>query len=93
MDQLYKRIVAFQHKCNDYIDDHSHAVARSLKNEIQRLEDEAQVRKHPRSLESRVKQVIQQLEHAGRQGVMSPGHASELLRVSENFREELRSMS
>jgi hypothetical protein len=93
MDQLYKRIVAFQHKCNDYIDDHAHAAARSLKNEIQRLEDEAQVRKHPRSLEDRVKQVIKQLEHAGSHGVMSPGHVNELVRVSENFREELRSMS
>ncbi len=37
MDHLYKRIVTFQHKCNDYIDDHAHAVARSLKNEVQRL--------------------------------------------------------
>ena len=92
MDHLYKQIVAFQRKCNDYIDDHAHNIARSLKQEVQRLEDEAQVRKHPRSLEDRVKRVIQQLEHAGEHGVMSHHHVRELVERGEDFRRELRAL-
>ena len=92
MDQLYKEIVAFQRKVNDYIDDHSHHIANSLKQEVQRLEDEAQVKKNAHSLESRVKQVMRLIEHAGDEEVISHSHANELEKRAEYFIEELRKL-
>ncbi len=92
MDHLYKQIVAFQFKVKDYTDDPSHHVAQSLKQEVQRLEDEAQVRKNPRSLEDRVKRVIRILEEAGEAEVMDHHHAEELIERCEDFRQDLRKM-
>ena len=90
MDQVYKQIVQFQYKCNDYIDDHSASSATSLKQEVQRLEDEAQVKKNPISLENRVKTVIQLLEKCGESNAISHGHVQELVRTCDNLREQLR---
>lgn len=92
MDELYKEIVALQHRCNDYIDDPSSNTARQLQQEVQRLEDEAQVRKNPRSIENRVKQVIGLLEQAGDEEVMSHGHADELIDRCRELREELQKL-
>lgn len=90
MDQLYKKVLAFQHRTNDYIDDHSHHVAHSLKQAVQRLEDAVQVKKNVHSIDDHLKQVIRLLEQAKEDEVMSYHHAVELLRTSESFREELR---
>ncbi len=92
MDQLYREIVSFQHRVNDYTDDTSTNISRALKQEVQRLEDEAQVGKNPRSLEDRVKQVIQLLHEAGEAGSMSPRHADELKDQCEDFRRELQKL-
>lgn len=92
MDELYKDIVAFQRRCNDYIDDPSSNTANSLKQEVQRLEDEAQVGKNPRSLEDRVKQVIRLLEQASEDETISHGHANELVDKCEDFRRDLQKL-
>lgn len=92
MDHLYKEIVSFQQKCNDYLDDPSHSLAGSLKREVQALEDDAQVRKNPHSIEDRVKRLIQLLEEAGKENVMSHDHANELIERCEDFREELQKL-
>lgn len=92
MDQLYKEIVSFQHRCNDYIDDDTASIANSLKQEVQRLEDEAQVGKNPRSLEDRIKQIIRLLEQAGQAEAISHGHADELIDQCEDFRRELQKL-
>ena len=90
MNHFYKKILAFQHKTNDYIDDHSHHVAQSLKQAVQRLEDDVQVGKNVHSIDADLKQVISLLEKAQDNEVMSHHHTLELLRLSENFREEAR---
>lgn len=92
MDELYKKIVSFQHRCNDYIDDSSSNTARGLQQEVQRLEDDAQVGKNPRSLEDRVKQVIRQLEQASEDKVMTHSHADELIDQCEDFRRDLQKL-
>lgn len=92
MDHLYKEIVTFQSRVNDQIDDHSHAIAKNLKQEIQRLEDEAQVRKNPRSLENRVKQIIRILEQAGHAEVMSHNHVHHFIEECEQFRRKLQKL-
>ena len=93
MDQLYKEIVNFQRRCNDYIDNPSDSAAQSLRQEVQRLEDDAQVKKNPRSIEDRVKQVIRQLESIKETQAMSPAHANELIDHCEHFRHQLQKLS
>lgn len=89
MEHIYKQIVNLQFKCNDYIDDHYSSSAKSLKSEVQRLEDEAQVRKNATSLQHRVDSVIKYLEHCGDSGSMSHGHVNELVSKFEQIRHEL----
>lgn len=92
MDDLYKQIVSFQRRVNDWLDDRSSAAARSLQQEVQRLEDDAQVRKNPDSIESRVKSVMRLLEQAADQGAMSHHHADELVDQCEDFRRTLQKL-
>lgn len=92
MDEFYKEVVAFQRRVNDYIDDLNITAGRSLQQEVQRLEDDVQTRKNPRSIEDRVKQIMRNLEHAAEAGAMSPGHADELKDQSEEFRRILQKL-
>lgn len=92
MDQIYKQIVSFQHKCKDYIDDNSLPSTRSLQQAVQKLEDEAQGGKNPISLENRVKEIIGILEGVGDHNAMSHGHAEELIEQCEHLRSQLRKM-
>lgn len=92
MSQLHEEALAFQQKVNDYTDDHSHNIAQSLKRELQDLEDEIQVNKNPRSIENRVKVIIELLEEARSQEVISAGDATQLIRIAEEFREKLRKL-
>lgn len=92
MDHLYKEIIAFQRKSNDYLDDPTHSLAQQLKQEVQRLEDEAQVGKNPRTLEERVKSVIRILEEVGNDKIMSHNHADELADMCEEFIQDLRKL-
>lgn len=92
MDHLYKEIVRFQSRVKDWTDDPSHHLAQTLKQEVQRLEDEAQVRKNPRSLEDRVKSIIRMLEKVGEDDVMSHHHVEELIEQCEDFRKDLRKL-
>lgn len=92
MDQLYKQILRFQSKSNDYIDDHSLAVSRSLKAAIQRLEDDVQVKKNSQSIISQAQKVTALLESAGEHNAMSHGHVRELLGQVEGFIEHLRKL-
>jgi uncharacterized coiled-coil DUF342 family protein len=92
MDHIYKQIVSFQHRCNDYIDDSSLPRARSLQKAVQKLEDEAQTGKSPISLEGRIKEIINILEEVVNDNAMSHGHAEELIDQCEHLRNQLRKM-
>lgn len=92
MDQLYKEIVSFQGRINASIDDGAHPTARSLQQEAQRLEDEAQAGKNPLSLEDRVKQVIRLLKQTGNDSVMSSRDVNELAGYGEYLRGQLRKL-
>lgn len=92
MDELYKQIVSFQRRVNDWTDDRSVPIAKSLEKEVQRLEDAAQVNKNPDSVEQHVKNVMQMLEEAGDNGAMSHNHADELIDQCEAFRRQLQKL-
>lgn len=93
MDQLHQQALAFQNKVKDCTDDHDHNIAQSLKREVQAFEDDVQVKKNPRSIEGRVKGITELLEEARSQEVISAGDATELIRMSEDFRDKLRELS
>lgn len=92
MDELYKEIVQFQHRVNDWLDDPAHQSAQNLKREVQKLEDDAQSRKNAYSLEDQTKRVIQSLEHVGNEQAMSHGHVDELVNQCEDIIEKLRKL-
>lgn len=89
--ELYKDVQRLRFKIQDFIDDHAHDLAQSLKREVQRLEDEMEMSKSPRSLEDRIKGIQRNLLAAQDDGkAMSPGHADELHDRFESLRMSLR---
>jgi len=61
---IYRDVQNLRFKVHDLLDDRAHPVAQALKNEVQRLEDEMEMSKKPRSLEDRIKAIQQHLAHA-----------------------------
>lgn len=92
MDHLYSEVLAFQHRNKDWIDVPNHPTGQALLQAVQRLEDDMQVRKNPRSIEDQVKRVIQALEKASHEKVMSHHHVDELIDECEDFRRQLKKM-
>lgn len=92
MDEVYKRAIEMQYKLRDYIDDPSHNVVDELKNEVQRLTDEIESQKNPRSIEDRVKQIIKLLESAEETTAISQGHLDDLRDRCEDLRQDLRKL-
>jgi hypothetical protein len=86
--EAYKEVQSLRFKLQDYLDDHAHAIAQSLKREVQRLEDEMEMSKSPRSLEDRIKGIQRQLQSA--QGAMSVEHADWLHDRFESLKMSLR---
>lgn len=92
MSDLYKQVISLRHRLNNVIDDPSHSSAQSLKKLVQRLEDEMQVNKNPKSLESTVKDVINSLKQAEHAGVISHSDINYLHKTFEEMQQELRRM-
>lgn len=90
MDQIHSKVLNLQNRCRDWVDDPSASVSRSLQQEVQRLEDETQSSKNPKSLEGRVRSVIRLLQQAAQSGAMSHSHADELVDQFEDLIQELR---
>lgn len=92
MDDVYKQAITMQHKLRDYIDDPSHAIVAQLKNEVQRLTDEIEVKKNPRSIEDRVKIIIRLIESAEGTNAISHNHLDDLSDLCEDLRQDLRKL-
>jgi hypothetical protein len=92
MQEVYKQAIDMQHKLRDYIDDPSHSIVAQLKNEVQRLTDEIEVKKNPRSIEDRVKQIIRLLESAEETTAISRHHIDDLRDRCEDIRQDLRKL-
>ncbi len=90
MSDLYKQVINLRHKLNNVIDNHGHPVAKSLKKEVQALEDDIQVKKNVRSIEARVVKVIHALKQAEHAVVISQSDINYLHRQFEEMQQELR---
>lgn len=92
MDEIYKQAISMQFKFRDYRDDKDHPLSKQLDTEIQRLTDEIENQKNPRSLEDRVKQIIRLLESVDGTPAMSNGHVDDLKDRCESIRDDLRKL-
>lgn len=90
LQDVYKQAVNMQFKFRDYLDDGGHYLANTLKSDIQRLVDEIEMKKNPRTLEDRVKGIMRRLEEAEGSSMMSLHHIDELLDRCEDMRQALR---
>ena len=92
MSDLYREVINLRHKLNNVIDNPSHPSAQALKKEVQALEDDMQVKKNPKSLESRVVRVINTLKQAEHAGVISQSDVNNIHKQFEEIQQELRKL-
>lgn len=96
MDQNYQELRRqadrLWHRCNDCVDDKN--AARSLLDETRNVVEDFEMNKKPRSIDDRIKRVIQELEELKRGGseVMDFGDIDELRDGYEELREDLRKL-
>lgn len=89
MDQFYKQILTFQGRVKDATDDPSSHAGQALRQAVQKLEDDVQVRKNAYSIDDQLKRVIHNLEHAGKESAMSWVDVHHFVEQCEHFRREL----
>lgn len=96
MDQEYKefheeaRRLLFRYQ--DVVDQPEHPTAQAFRRELQRLEDDIQSNKSPRSIESLIVSVqrhVKRLEDAT-EPIMDPGHADDFYDRLEDMRQDIR---
>lgn len=96
MDQEYKRLheearrLLFRYQ--DVIDQPNHPTAQAFRRELQRLEDDIQSSKNPRSIESLIvamQRQVKQIEDAP-EPIMNPGHADDFHDRLEDMRQDIR---
>lgn len=90
LKDLHQAALSYQSRTNDVIDDHNSPIARSLKRELQAFEDDVQVEKNARSIDDRMKRIINLFEEARSREVISAGDATQMIRMGEEWREKLR---
>lgn len=93
MESMRQQVIQMQRKINDLMDAPTDPAARSLTREVQGLEDDLQMSKNPRTIEDRVKRIIQLLKGDARSSrVMNYEHLAMLEQWFENLRVSLRKM-
>jgi hypothetical protein len=90
--KLYKQVDNLHYKVKDAIDQPDHPAARTLHDQLRYLMDDFELTKSPRTIEERVKQIMQTLEPArnGSQAFMSISDAVNFHDDFEDLRRDLR---
>ena len=93
MENLRKQVISMQHKIKDLMDAPKDPAAQQLNREVQGLEDDLQVSKTPRTIEDRVKRILQIIRgNAKAARIMNYEHLDMLEQWFENLRQQLRKM-
>lgn len=92
MDDIYRQAVALQSKLRSYLDDANHPSGRQFSSEVQRLVDEIEVKKNPRSLEDRCKSLLRQLQSFTTE-IMDDRHVDDLKDRLEDLRSDIQKLS
>lgn len=93
MDKIRQQVIAQQRRIRDLTDSPSDPAARSLEREVQGLEDDIQVGKSAKSIESRVMRIIQIIKgDASRNRIMNHEHLDMFEQWFMDLRSQLRKM-
>jgi hypothetical protein len=92
MDNIYRQAVSMLNKLGTYIDEPNNQAAKQLKSEVQRLTDEIEVKKNPRSLEDRVKNILNLTDKAQAAGIIDHHHADDLEDTCRDLQQQLRKL-
>lgn len=94
MDPKYKALQQqadrLQYKMNDWIDDKGHPLGAALIKESREVREDLESNKPPRSVEDRVKRLIQHLRQDS--PAISPEHAQSMENDYEDLRRSLREL-
>lgn len=80
MDSIYKQVQRLENDFKNRLDQPSHDRAQAIRQEIQRLMDDIELKKNPRSIEDRVKNLKRQLQELGYETLVMDYHHSEELK-------------
>jgi len=87
MEELRKQADQLQNKVRNYLDQPQHAHAQSLVKEVEKLILDIRAKKHPLSIENRLKQIIKQLEAFTDDTIMDYRHIDEIIQHSNDMRQ------
>lgn len=90
MDELHSQAKHIQNKLINYIDMPQHPTAQAINRDIDKLILDIRAKKHPLSIENRVKDLIRHIESFVDDTVMDFRHADELLKNFSEMRQQLR---
>jgi hypothetical protein len=92
---LYQQARDLQFQVHDALDDPQHPTAFALRQEMQHLVDDIEVRKNPRDIENRIKTIQHTMMEARTQphSFMDPSHADYFHHTYEQIRENVRRFS
>ncbi len=92
MDQIYKQAIQLQFKFRDYVDQPNNPAMVNLRDQIQALTDDIEMKKNKLSLEDRVKTIIRILDSADGSGGMDDNHVDDLKDRSNDLRNDIRNL-
>ena len=93
MEELRKQVIDMQHKIRDLTDLPGEPAAQKLAREVQALEDDLQVKKNARTIEDRVKRIIDLLNGEARKApIMDIPHLQMLEQWFEGLRQRLQKL-
>ncbi len=92
MDNVYKKVQNLHNRFKDTVDEPQAAIATSLRNDMQRLEDEIEMQKNKGTLEDRVKDIIRKLESHRNDSFMSYDDVKFLINRFDDLRQDIRKL-
>ena len=92
MDELHKQAEQMQNKLRNYLDQPNHSAAQSLVREVENLILDIRAKKHPNSIENRLKQIINRLEAFSDDTIMDFRHIDEIVKHSNNMRQSVQKL-
>lgn len=92
---LYQQARVLQNQFHDAVGTTEHPTAFALRQEMQHLQDDLEIKKNPRDIENRIKVIQHQLLQAQNDGasLMSFEHADHFHRGYEDLRRDVRRLS
>lgn len=93
LEPYRQKVRQLQHKIKDLMDHPNDAAARSLNQQVQRLEDDMEMGKHPGTLANNIEHIIRLLEHEAKdQRIMNYEHLDMFRKEFEHLHDAMKRM-